>query len=150
MSSNNQIVRYPDLTNSATSPPDSGLTPDVAGETVQQSENEASNESSSQASLSRRHLRSSGPVPDNSLESLFTDEVTPEQRQNEIIRILDGGPDEALSSFHTGTKAEMLQIYKCLSGIVHPDIQSDAQWKEKATQAQQSKSCKIFIQMKCG
>ena len=85
MSSNNQVITYPDLTNSSTSPPDGDSTSNVTGENVQQSVNGASNETSSQVSSSRRHLRSSGPVLDHPLDSLITDEVTSEQRQNEIV-----------------------------------------------------------------
>ena len=86
--------------------------------------------------MTERQLRSSGPP----LESIVGDAVTLEQRQNEILRIVAGGSDEALSNYYAGTNAEILQVHRLLSVLVHPDKQSDNEWKEKAKKAQQSKS----------
>ena len=92
-------------------------------------------------STSQRTTRSSAQGSDTSVQ-LFTKEddlSTNEQRQNEINRINDGGVSDVFGQFNIDA-SEVPQIYKQLASLVHPDKQSDPEWRMKATLAQQSKS----------
>ncbi len=142
-SPDNQTVGYPSLpAPSAPSPEDNATSNDTnerAQIAVEGASDNLPNDRLDQANSTGRQLRSSGPAQNISVGSLVSDQVTPEERQNEIDRIIDGGPDQALSNYHVGTSAEMTQIYKSLSMLVHPDKQTGEDWKERATRAQQSK-----------
>ena len=67
-----------------------------------------------------------------------------QQRRNEIDRIVDGGSENALANYHLGTHAEMIEIHDLLSRMVDPEIEFNDEWKQKAMQAQQSKSQKVL------
>lgn len=129
-----------------TQPPNSPIlftnivTNESAQRAIEGASNNNSNNSSHQTISTERRLRSSGPPLGISLESVVRDAVTPEQRRNEILRIVTGDSDEALSNYYVGTNAEMLQVHRLLSFLVHPDKQTSNEWKERATRAQQSKS----------
>lgn len=98
-----------------------------------------SDNSSGQATSTIWQLRSSGQAPKVSLDSLAIDQISSVQRQAEIDRIVDGGPDEVFSDYHMRTNAEMLEIYKLLSRDIDPDRQTEVEWKERAAQAQRGK-----------
>ena len=113
-------------------------------ESVHQTANEASNNTSNQAP--RRQLRSSGSVSEIAIDSLVS-RATREQQQNEILRIVNGGSENGpfespLSIYHVGTYAEMKELYESLSRVVNPENHNN-EWKERATRAQQRKSQKI-------
>ena len=77
---------------------------------------------------------------DNVGQNNSEEAVTPQVREYEINRIVEGGVDEVFSDWHLRTKSEMLEVYKSLASLVHPDWQTDDVWKQKANQAQQCKS----------
>ena len=116
---------------------------DTSNNTAGGSSNNTANQESNQTSATKRQTRSSGRGAKIALESLGPiDELSQsqlrEQQQYEIDRINNGSPDEALGQFHHADEATITQVYKQLSALIHPDKQPD-EWKEKATQAQQSK-----------
>ena len=97
---------------------------------------------SNQTAASRRQTRSSGQEARAALESLHPiEDINREelfkQQQYEIGRILESDPDDALGQFRHTSKPEMIQVYKQLSNLTHPDKQPP-EWKDKATRAQQS------------
>lgn len=107
------------------------------------SSNNATNQESNQTSATTRQTRSSDRGAKVALESLGPiDELSQselrKQQQYETDRINNGSPEEALGQFHHADEVQMTQVYKQLSALIHPDKQPD-EWKERATQAQQSK-----------
>ena len=142
-STNDQRVGYPTLPTISTLTAEDDVANNATNGIAQERNevsNNISNDSTHQTTSTERQLRSSGPPQDISLESIVEDRVTSEERHNEILRIVARGSDEALSNYDVGTKAEMLQVYRMLSSLVHPDKQTSSEWKEKAIRAQQCKS----------
>jgi len=100
-----------------------------------------------------RLTRSSAKGANIQLQSLGAEENLNKQelrkaREYEINRLLalkskDGRTDrcveEALAQFQVASPAELSQVYKELCKLTHPDKQTETEWKEKATEAQQSK-----------
>ncbi len=117
-----------------------------ADNTSKDASNESSNtanQESGQPSGTTRQTRSSAKGGKVALESLGpTEDLSQnqlrEQQHYEIDRIINGGPDEALGQFHHADKAAMIQVYKQLALLTHPDKQTP-DWKEKATKAHSSK-----------
>lgn len=155
---NNDNVQYPALPaasgTSAGTPNDSAVTnsnaqgsvsdaPGRRPDTNASGTSNTANQESNQPSATTRQTRSSGRGAKIALESLgpleeLNQSQLREQQQYEIDRIINGSPDEALRQFHYANKAAMIQVYKQLSILIHPDKQPE-EWKGKANQAQQSK-----------
>ncbi len=111
----------------------------IAGESF----NNAANQEFNQTFATTRQTRFSERGAKIALESLGSiDELSQsqlrEQQQYKIDRINNDSSNEALEQFHHANKAAMTQVYKQLSALIHSDKQSE-EWKEKITQAQQSK-----------
>ena len=142
MSSSNALAKTTN-TNAVTNSNSQGSVNGASGGNASNESSNTAKQESGQPSGTTRQKRSSAKGGNVALESLGpTEELSQnqlrEQQHYEIDRIINGGPDEALGQFHHANKAAMIQVYKQLALLIHPDKQTP-DWKEKATKAHSSK-----------